>query len=90
MLEDTGLRFTLINDKIEAKEHTLHFYERNPTRLDMYFDNYPGDKADFVWYAVDLHCLNPFIDIKKSPLSPLKELAEAVDTLLAVGLPPNK
>ena len=83
MLEDTGLRFTLYNDKREAEEHTLHFYERNPTSRGLDFDNHPEDKTDFVRYAVELRCLNPIVDTKKSPLPPFEDLAKAVEAIRA-------
>ena len=31
LLDEKGLRFTLYNNRRTAKEHTMHFYERNPT-----------------------------------------------------------
>jgi hypothetical protein len=64
----------------------MHFYERNPTGRGKYFDDHPDDKTDFVGYAVELRCLNPIVDTKRSPLPPLENLAEAIEALLAVGL----
>jgi hypothetical protein len=54
------------------------------------FDDYPDDKPDFVKYAVELCCLNPVVDTKKTPLPPMEDLAEAVTLLLQVGLHQNK
>ena len=31
LLDEKDLKFTFYNNKREAEEHTLHFYERNPT-----------------------------------------------------------
>jgi hypothetical protein len=81
---------TFYNDKREAKEHTLHFYERNPSGRGLDFDDHPDDKTDFVRYAVELRCLNPIMDTKKSPLPPLEDIAEAMKALIAVCLKPDK
>ncbi len=39
---------------------------------------------------MELRCLNPIMDTKKSPLPPLEDLAEAVDALMVAGLKPDK
>ena len=39
---------------------------------------------------MELRCLNPMIDTKKSPLPPLEDLSEAVEALIASGLKPEK
>ena len=85
-----GLKFTFCNDRRVAEEHTLHFYERNLARRGLYFNNYPDDKTDFVTYAVELRCMNPIVDTKKSPLPPIEDLAEAVGALMATKLKPDK
>jgi hypothetical protein len=90
LLEEKGLRSTFDKDKREAKKQTLHFYERNPTRRGLNFDDHPNDKTDFVRYAVELRCMNPIVDKKKSPLSPLEDLAEVVEVIMGAGLKPNK
>ena len=90
MLKDKGLLVTFYNDKREAEAHTLHFYERNLAGRGLDFDDHPDDKTDFVRYAVELRCLNPTMDTKKSPLPPLEDLAEAVEALIAAGLKPDK
>jgi len=90
LLKEKSFKFTLYNDKREAEEHTLHFYERNPSSRGLEFDNHPDDKTCFVRYAVELRCLNPIVDTKRRPLPPLEDLAEAIYSLLAVGLQPNK
>ena len=64
----------------------MNFYERNPAGRGLDFDDYPENKSDFVRYVVELRCLNPVVDIKKTPLPPLEDLAEAVNVLLHVGL----
>ena len=81
---------TLYNDKREAEEHTLYFYERNPAGRGLDYDDHPDDKTNFVKYAVELRCLNPILDTKKSPLPPLEDLAEAIEVLIAAGLKPDK
>jgi len=48
LLDEKGIRFTSYNNKREAKEHTLHFYERNPARCGMDFNDHPDDNIDFV------------------------------------------
>ena len=90
LLEQKGLRFTFYNDKREAEDHTLHFYERNSTGRGLDFDDYPDDKTDLFRYAVEPRCLNPIVDTKKSPLSQLEDLAEEVEALMAVGLKTDK
>ena len=90
MLEEIGLRFTLYNDKRETEEHTLHFYERNPVGRGLDFDDRPDDKTDFVRYAVELRCLSPIVDTKKSPVPPLDDLAEVVEALKTSRLKPDK
>ena len=90
LLEEKGLVITFYNDKREVKEHTQHFYERNPLGQGLDFDDHPDDKINFVRYAVELRCLNPIMDTKKSPLPQLEDLAEAVEALMAAGLKPNK
>ncbi len=90
MLEEKSLGFTFYNDKREVEEHTLYFYERNPTERGLGFDDHPDDKTDFVKYAVELRCLNPIVDTKKSPLPPLENLAKAVEALMVLGLKPDK
>ena len=56
----------------------------------MDFDDHPDDKTDFIRYAVELRCLKPIMDTKKSPLPPLEDIAEAVEALIAAGLKPDK
>jgi hypothetical protein len=90
MLEEKGLRLTLYNERREADEHTLYLYERNPVGRGLNFDDHPDDKIDFVRYAVELRCLNPIVDTKRSPLPPLEDFAEAMEALIAVGLKPDK
>jgi len=68
----------------------LQFYERNPARRGLDFDDRPEDKTDFVRYAAELRCLNPITDTKKSPLPPLEDLVEAVEALMAAGLKSEK
>ena len=51
-MEEKGLRFTFINEKREAEEHTLHFYKRKSIGRGLDFVDHPSDKADFVRYAV--------------------------------------
>jgi len=90
LLEENGLRFTFYNDKREAQKHTLHFYKRNPARRGLDFDDHPDDKTDFAKYAVELRCLNPIVDTKKSPMLPLEHLAGSAEAQMAVGLRPDK
>ena len=90
MLEEKGLLITFYNDKREAAEHTLHFYERNPSGRGLDFDDRPEDKIDFVRYAAELRCMNPMTDTKRSPLPPLEDLSEAVAALRDAGLKPDR
>ena len=66
MLDEKGLRFTFYNNKRMAKEHTLDFYERNPSGRGLNFNDYPDDKPVFVKYAVELLCLHPIVDTKRA------------------------
>ena len=87
--ELVGLQRTKVHlfyDKREGEDHTLNFYERNPAGQGLDLDDYPGNKSDFVRYAFELRCLNPVVDIKKTPLPPLEDLVEVVNVLLHVGL----
>jgi len=86
LMDRKGLYFTFFNDKREREDHKLLFYERNPAGRGLDFDDYTEDKPDFDRYAVVLHCLNPVVDIKNTPLPSLEDLAEAVTVLLKVGL----
>ena len=86
MLDRKGLQFTFLNDKREEADHILLFYERNPAGRGLDFDDFPEDKPDFIRYAVELRCLNPVVDTKKTPLPPLEDIAEGVAVLLKAGL----
>jgi hypothetical protein len=68
----------------------MHFYEWNLAGRGMDLDEHPDDKPDLARYAVELRCLNPIVDTKKSPLSPLEDIAEAVEALMAVRMKPDK
>ena len=68
----------------------ITLYERNPARRGLDFDHHSDAKTDFARYAVELPCLNPIVDTKKSPLPPLLDLAEIVEALLTVGLKIDK
>jgi hypothetical protein len=50
------------------------------------FTDNPDHKEDFLRCEVELHCLNPLGDIRKSPLPPLEDLAEGVTVQMATGL----
>ena len=71
LLDRKGLQFTFLNDKRVGEEHTLLLYERNPAGRGLDFDDFPEDKPDFNRYAVELRCLNPVVDTKKTPLTSL-------------------
>jgi len=75
LLDIKGLQFIFFNDKRESENHILYFYERNPVGRGLDFDDYPENKSDFVRYALELRCLNPAVDTKKTPLPPLEDLA---------------
>ena len=67
------------------EEHFLTFYERNPAGRGLDFTENPNNEEDFLRYAVELHCLDPMADTRKSPLPPLEDLAEGVTVQLAIG-----
>jgi hypothetical protein len=91
LMDSKGIVYHFIDDKGAWEESTLLFSERNLEGRGLDFDDTPEDKPNFVRYALEFRCLNPLNDTKKSPLPPLEELAdEAVTTITAVGLQPNK
>ena len=59
LLDKKGITYQFLDDKGAWEESTLQFYERNPARRGMDFDDEPEDKPNFVRYAVELRCLNP-------------------------------
>ena len=85
-----GLRFTVIDDKTTRDDRTLQFYERNPARRGLHFNEHPEDKPNFVMYAVELRCLHLVIDTKKKSLPPMEDMEEAATIILSAGLQPNK
>jgi hypothetical protein len=90
LLDTKDLLVDFIDDNGGTEQHYIQFYERNPAGRGLDFDNAPEDKPDFVRYAVELRCLNPITDTRKTPLPPLEDLAAATKTLLAAGLEPEK
>jgi hypothetical protein len=90
LLDTKDLLVDFIDDTGGTEQHYIQFYERNPAGRGLDFDNAPEDKPDFVRYAVELRCLSPITDTRKTPLPPLEDLAEATKTLLAAGLEPEK
>jgi hypothetical protein len=70
-LDRKGLQLTFLNDKRVGEDHMLLFYERNPAGRGLDFYDFPEDKPDFVRYRMKMHCLNPVVDTKKTPLPPL-------------------
>ena len=90
LLDTKDLLVDFFDDNGGTEQHTIQFYERNPAGKGLDFDNAPEDKPDFVRYAVELRCLNPITNTKKTPLPPLEDLAAATETLLAAGLEPEK
>ena len=90
MLDINGLQFTFFNDKRGSEDPIMHYYEQNPAGRWLEFDDYLENKSEFVRYAVELRYLNPAVDTKKTPLPPPKDLTEAVNVLLHVGLQQHK
>jgi hypothetical protein len=90
ILDSKGLQFTFFDDKRVAEDYSLFFYERSPARRGLDFDDFPEIKLGFIRYAVDLRCLNPMTDTKKTPLPPLEDLADAVTFLLQTRLQHNQ
>ncbi len=85
-LERNGLHLTFFNDNREGEDYKMFFHERNLAGRGLDFDDFPEDNPDFVWYTMELRCINPVLDTKKTPLPSLEDLAEAVTILLHVGL----
>ncbi len=77
-LDEKPLKCSFIIDAGSWEEHLLTFYERNPAGRGLDFTENPYHKEDFLRYVVELHCLNPMADIRKSPLPSLEDLAEGV------------
>ena len=80
----------MFNNKRVGEDYTLLFCERIQAGRGLDFDDFPEAKPDFVRYAVELRCLNPVVDTKKTPLPSIEDLAEAVTVLLQTGLQHNK
>ncbi len=56
----------------------IYFYEKNPARRGLDFDEYPEQKTGFLRYAIQLNCINPIRGVIESPLPPLKEIARGI------------
>jgi len=80
------LKLDFITTKGDNEEHLITFYERYPARRGLDFTENPDSKEDFLRYAVELQCLNPVADTRKTPLPPLEELAEGTTALIESGL----
>jgi hypothetical protein len=90
ILDAKGLSINFINDNGEWEEHLFRLYERNPAGRGLEIDNSPNDKPDIDRYAVKFRCQNLVSDTRKSPLSPLEDLAKATTILLVKGPQPDK
>ncbi len=75
LLDTKDLLVNFIDDNGGTEQHTIRFHERNPSGRGLDFDDAPDEKPDFVRYAVELRCLNPITDTRKTPLPPIEELA---------------
>ena len=80
LLDHKGLQFRFFNDKRVGEDYMLLFYERNPAGRGLDFDDFPEVKPNFVRHAVELRCLNPVVDTKKTTLPPLEDLVELLST----------
>jgi hypothetical protein len=76
ILGTKGILYHFLDDKGAWEQSLVHFYERNPAGRGRDFDDAPEDKPNFTRYAVEIPCLNPLTDTKRSPLPPLEELAD--------------
>ena len=85
-LIDKFLKFNFITTKGNNEEQLITFYERNPAGRGLDFTDNPDTKKDFLRYAVELQCLNPVADTRKTPLPLLEDLAEGVTVLIEAGL----
>ncbi len=72
--------------KGDSEEHLITFYKRNPTGRGLDFTENPDSKENFLGYAVELQCLNPVADTRKTPLPSLEKLAEGTTALIESGL----
>jgi hypothetical protein len=75
VLQNRGIKLSLINNDGEYQDTTIYFYDRNQAGRGLEFDEFPAQKADFLRYAVQFKCINPITDITKCPLPPLEEIA---------------
>jgi hypothetical protein len=66
-LNEKPLKINFYTDKGAREEHYLSFYERNPAGRGLDFTENPDAKEKYIRYAVDLHCLNPVADTRKTP-----------------------
>ena len=72
ILQDKGIKISLINNEGKFQEAPIYFYERNPAGQGLDFDENPDQKSDFLKYAIQLNCINLIRDIIKSPLPSLE------------------
>ena len=84
-LSEKPLKLNFYTDKGAREEHYLSFYERNPTGRGLDFTENPDAKEDYIRNAIDLHCLNPVADTRKTSLPPLEDLAEGVMAHIRAG-----
>jgi hypothetical protein len=52
ILQNRGIKLSLINNDGEYQDTTIYFYDMNPAGRGLEFDEFPAQKADFLRYAV--------------------------------------
>jgi hypothetical protein len=85
-LLEKSLKCSFTTDTGASEEHLLTFYERNPAGRGLDFSENPDSKEDFLRYTIELQCLNPVADTRKTPLPSLEDLAKGATVLIAAGL----
>ena len=85
-LIDNLLKIIFITVKGDIEEHLITFYDGNPARRGLDFTDNPDSKEVFLRHAVELQCLNPIADTRKSPLPPREGLAQETKALIEAGL----
>ncbi len=78
ILQHIEIRIALINNDGYFQETNIYFYDKNPARRGLDFDEFPSQKSDFLRYAVQFNCINPIRDVTKCPLPPLEEIAHGI------------
>ena len=83
MIKQKKIILPLLNTEGDFEETPIFFYDRNPTRKGLDFDEILDQKAEFLRYAIQLNCRNPIRKISRNlHSSRLKKSQEALRSSL--------